>query len=132
MGDSFKITKVDRYKQFVFGWASVAVDVDGTTVIDSHEHELIPDELENAVYEFNLMSRSLDENHTEAVQGHLIESFICTPEKLETMGLKKDALPNGWWVGFWIPDTDVFVKVIAGDYSMFSIAGTAKMESSDG
>lgn len=128
MADSFEIKKVDRFKQYVFGWASVALDVDGVPIIDSHDHEIIPDELEEAVYVFNLASREMDEAHTDEVQGHMIESFIVTPEKLKTMGLEKSDLPTGWWVGFWVPDPNVFAKVVAGDYSMFSIAGSARLE----
>ena len=127
--DKFKVAKVDDDKQFVFGWASVAIDKDGDQVIDSHEHIIEPDDLELAVYQFVLVSREADERHTEAVQGHLIESLVVTPEKLGHMGLAKDALPQGWWVGFYLPDEKVFAKVKAGEYEMFSIAGTARMES---
>lgn len=123
----FEIKKVNRPAQQVFGWASVAVSIDGEEVIDSHEHTIDPEDLEKAVYDFNLMSRSLDENHTEAIQGYLVESLVVTPNKLEQMGLAKDALPQGWWVGFWVPDARVFQKVVDGEYSMFSIQGTARM-----
>lgn len=127
----FTIAKTNRYNQEVFGWASVAVDVDGETIIDSHEHEIDPADLEKAVYMFNLAYRGLDEKHTEAVQGYLIESLVVTPEKLKAMGLAKDALPQGWWVGFKIPDPAVFQKVVDGEYEMFSIAGTAVVESDE-
>ena len=124
----FEIRKIDEYAQQVFGWASVAFTEDGEQVVDSHDHIIEGDELEKAVYQFNLVHRALDEKHTEAVQGHLIESLVVTPEKLEKMGLPKDALPQGWWVGFWVPDPAVFAKVVEGDYEMFSIAGTAVIE----
>lgn len=127
----FKVAKIDNFKQLVFGWASVALSVDGTPIVDSHEHVIPPDELESAVYDFNLHYRDLDEKHTEAVQGSLIESFIVTPDKLEKMGLASDALPTGWWVGFWVPDPAVFAKVVSGEYSMFSIAGSALMETQE-
>lgn len=121
----FQISKIDAPKQQVFGWASISKFADGETVVDSHEHIIVPEELEKAVYDFNLIHRDLDEMHTEDVQGALIESFIVTPEKLEKMGLAPDALPVGWWVGFWVPDPTVFAKVVSGKYSMFSIAGSA-------
>ncbi len=121
----FQISKIDAPKQQVFGWASVANFANGEVVIDSHEHIIPPAELESAVYDFNLIHRDLDENHTEDVQGALFESLVVTPEKLEKMGLASDALPVGWWVGFWVPDAAVFAKVVSGQYSMFSIAGSA-------
>lgn len=131
MGKTFQIKKVDRPSQHVFGWASVALSLDGEEVVDSHNHVIDPDDLEKAVYEFNLISRALDEKHTEAVQGHLVESLMVTPDKLAAMGLEKDALPAGWWVGFWVPDPDVFTKVVEGEYQMFSIQGTARIESAE-
>lgn len=127
----FKVSKIDGHKQQVFGWASVAIAADGETIVDSHEHVIPPEELEAAVYEFNMFYRDLDEKHTEAVQGTLIESLVVTPEKLEKMGLAPDALPVGWWVGFWVPDANLFAKVVSGQYSMFSIAGSAVIESED-
>jgi hypothetical protein len=42
------------------------------------------------------------------------------------MGLAKDALPVGLWVGFKIDDADVWAKVKSGEYPMFSIQGKAK------
>lgn len=128
---TFQIAKTVPAKQQVFGWASVAALASGETVVDSHEHVIPPDELESAVYEFNMFYRDLDEKHTEAVQGTLIESFMVTPDKLEIMGLAKDALPTGWWVGFWIADPNLFQKVVNGEYSMFSIAGVAVVESEE-
>ena len=127
----FKVAKIDGLKQQVFGWASVAIAADGETVVDTHDHIIPPEELESAVYDFNLIYRDLDEKHTEAIQGALIESFVVTPEKLEKMGLAPDALPVGWWVGFWVPDPAVFAKVVSGQYSMFSIAGSAVMETGE-
>jgi hypothetical protein len=129
--NSFQIAKTVPAKQQVFGWASVAALASGETVIDSHDHVIPPDELESAVYEFNMLHRDLDENHTDTVQGTLIESLMVTPDKLEKMGLAPDALPTGWWVGFWIADPAVFQKVVNGEYSMFSIAGMAVVETEE-
>ena len=57
--------------------------------------------------------------------GQMIESFMVTPDKLEAMGLPADALPQGHWVGFHIPDADIFSKIKDGTYSSFSIQGDA-------
>jgi ATP-dependent protease ClpP protease subunit len=122
---TFTIAKSDAMKRQCFGWASVAITADGTQVVDAHEHLIDPDELESAVYTFNLMHREMDANHTEKVEGHLIESMVITPDKLSAMGLAPDALPQGWWVGFQVEDKAVFAKVLSGEYTMFSIAGTA-------
>jgi hypothetical protein len=121
------IVKVDAEQRLVFGWANVAVRKDGETVTDSHNHQIDPDDLENAAYLFNLQFREMNERHTEMCKGQLVESLAVTPDKLEAMGLKKDALPQGWWVGFYVQDDGCWEKVKKGEYSMFSIEGTAAM-----
>lgn len=63
--------------------------------------------------------------HTKANVGFLIESVIFTKEKAEAMGIPMDIVPQGWWVGFQIHDVTVWEKIKNGDYSMFSIEGTA-------
>lgn len=122
---TFTVTKTNAHKKQVFGWASVAINAQGQTVVDAHQHVIAPDELEHAVYQFNLLHRELDENHTDPVEGHLIESLVVTPDKLAAMGLSTDALPLGWWVGFQLTDEATFAKVLSGEYTMFSIAGSA-------
>lgn len=44
-------------------------------------------------------------------------------------------MPVGWWIGFRVTDDDVWEKVKSGEYSMFSIGGTAireEVEDDDG
>jgi ATP-dependent protease ClpP protease subunit len=122
---SFAVAKTDTLRKQCFGWASVAVTVDGTAVVDSHEHVIAPEDLEKAAYDFNLEFRAMDAGHTAPVCGRLIESVVVTPEKLASMGLPQNALPQGWWVGFQVDDDAVFQKVVSGEFTMFSIAGTA-------
>lgn len=122
------ITKADPERQVAFGWAYV-MNKAGQEVTD-HSGEFLDDVavLEDAAYLFNLDYREGDERHTEAVKAQLIESFLVTPEKLEAMGLAKDALPTGWWTGWYIDDPEVFGKVKSGEYSMLSIGGWAERE----
>ena len=123
-----QIVKTDAKRQLVFGWASVAVNPDGTPVIDRQGDVIDPVELEDAAYVFVLKFREANQRHQSGVDGKLIESLAVTPEKLEKMGLPPDALPSGWWVGFYIEDPAVFAKVESGEYAMFSIEGSAVRE----
>lgn len=123
-----QILKVDSERQYVFGWASVAVRKDGVQVEDSQADLIDPDDLEEAGYQFALHYRETGEMHTGAAVGTLIESFVATPDKLTAMGLAPDALPTAMWVGFHIPDPAIFAKVKSGEYAMFSIQGTALRE----
>lgn len=120
---TFRVAKIDEDRQLVFGWASVSQRKDGTVVLDKQGDMIAPETLEEAAYDFVLNSREGDEMHTEQVTSRLVESFMATPEKLEKMGLARDALPIGWWVGFHVDDPQAFGKVKAGQYRMFSIAG---------
>lgn len=121
-----RIAKLDTERQIVFGWANVCVRCSGEAVVDSHDDVIAGEDLETAAYDFNLHFRETGENHEGVAKGRLIESFFVTPEKLVKMGLKKDALPTGWWVGFKIDDKDAWRRVKKGDHRMFSIQGTAK------
>ena len=120
-----KIAKVDEAKRLCFGWAYVAKTREGTQVVD-HSGEYVSDVgvLEDAVYEYVETSREANDMHDGPVTGHLVESFVVTPDKLEAMGLAKDALPEGVWVGFRL-EPEAFEKVRSGERAMFSIEGLA-------
>lgn len=122
------IAKVDSDRRLVFGWASVAIRTDGSIVKDGEGDVIAPHDLEDALYNFNLYFRDMNERHRGMAKGRLVESFAVTPEKLEKMGLAPDALPVGAWVGFRVDDDAAWEKVKDGTYQMFSIEGTADRE----
>jgi len=120
------IVKTDDVRQLVFGWASVALNKDGSPLIDLHGDQIDPQDLEDAAYEFVLKFRDMNERHAVESKGQLVESFVVTPDKLEKMGLSPDSLPIGWWTGFYVSDRAVFERVQSGEYTMFSIEGSAE------
>jgi hypothetical protein len=128
MATPTKVVKVDAERQYVFGWASVAIAKDGSQVEDLQGDLIDLDDLEEAAYQFALQYRESGVMHKGESVGNLIESFMVTPAKLEAMGLPPDSLPQGLWVGFHVPDAEVFAKVRSGDYAMFSIQGDAVRE----
>lgn len=119
------LCKIDVAERLVFGWANVAIRKDGAQIEDYQGDLIDPQELETAAYAFNLEFREANVEHTGPVVGHLVESLVVTKEKLQALGLPEDALPQGWWVGFHIPDDAAWASVVKGEYSMFSIEGTA-------
>jgi cation transport regulator ChaB len=123
-----KVLKFDTERQYVFGWASVAITKDGHQVEDLQGDLIDVEDLEEAAYQFALQYRESGVMHKGESVGHLIESFMVTPEKLDAMGLSPDSLPQGLWVGFHVPDPEIFAKVRSGDYAMFSIQGDAVRE----
>ena len=126
--NSDQVLKIDDDSQLVFGWANVSITKDGETITDHQDHQIDPETLEHAAYLFTLQYRATGEMHLGDCVGKLVESFVATPEKLEKIGLAKDSLPIGWWVGFYIEDAEIFAKIKSGEYKMFSIQGHAVAE----
>ena len=125
---SFKIAKRDDERQFIFGWANIAKRADGEAVIDFHNDIIEVNELESAAYDYVLKSRDGGEMHRRGGVATLIESVVITKEKQAALGVPDGVLPEGWWVGFHVNDTDVWKKVKEGKYTMFSIQGSAIRE----
>lgn len=122
------IAKTVPDENLVFGWAYVSIRKDGQVVLDHSDEVIDIEDLEFAAYAFNLQFRETGEMHKGEAVGELVESFMITPAKIEAMGLAKDALPCGWWLGFYIENDEVFEKVKKGEYAMFSIQGIATRE----
>lgn len=121
----FKIQKSDDEKRLAFGWASVALSVDGSVVEDCVDDVIDPGDLEQAAYKFVELYREGGEMHERGGCAVLVESIIFTPEKIAAMGIPEGTVPVGWWIGFKVTDDDVWQKVKDGTYPMFSIEGTA-------
>lgn len=113
--------------QLVFGWANVTVQEDGTTPFDWQGDIIETPVLESAAYNFVLCHGLANQEHQYDTEcGWLVESMVFTKEKMEAMGIPEGSIPEGWFVGFYIPDPVVYQKVLDGEYNMFSIEGTAK------
>ena len=120
------IAKKDEEKQYVFGWAKIAVDENGNQLVDRQNDLIDPEELEQTAYTYVEFYREAGEMHERGGAGVLIESIIFTKEKMKTLGIEEGTLPEGWWVGFHITDDEVWAKIKDGTYTMFSIEGKAK------
>lgn len=123
-GEVFKIAKSKTDEQLVFGWANVAIDETGQYPLDWDGDVTSPEDLEKAAYDFVLKYRVTGEQHEGEAKGSLVESVMFTKEKQEALGIPEGILPQGWWVGFHVPDKEVFEKIKSGEYEMFSVQGT--------
>lgn len=128
---NFSIKKAVDEKMQAFGWASIAVEEDGHQIDDWQDDMIDPEDLENAAYNFVEFYRDAGEMHERNGIGTLIESMVFTPDKLKALGIPEGTLPTGWWVGFQITDPDVWAKIKSGEYTMFSIEGTAERVDAD-
>jgi hypothetical protein len=125
---NFKIVKSDDDKRLVFGWANVAVRASGEVIKDFQNDIIEIEVLEKAVYEYTLDFGTAGEMHQRGGVGRLVESVVFTKEKAAAMGIPEGFLPEGWWVGYRIDNDEVWNKIKSGEYSMFSIEGTARRE----
>ena len=131
MAAPFQIAKTDEAECLVFGFANVSIAKDGEEIVDLQGDIIEPADLEKAAYEFVLKFRETGEMHdkgdVKGAVGKLVESMVFTPDKLDALGLAKDAVPCRWWVGFKLAP-EAFAKVKDGTYRMFSIQGRADRE----
>lgn len=123
--------EIDIYKSksddhLVFGWANVSVDKDGQVPLDWQGDITAPEILEKAAYNFVLKHRTTGEMHQGDSVGYMVESVMFTKQKMQAMGIPEGVVPEGWWIGFYVPDDEVVAKIKNGTYNMFSIQGKAK------
>lgn len=121
----FNIYKTDDDKRLVFGWANVAIRVDGEQIQDLQDDLIEPDNLEEVAYDYVLRFRAGGEVHNPDLRNkaRLVESCVFTKEKMAAMGLPEGILPEAWWIGFYVDDDDAWEKIKSGEYKMFSIEG---------
>lgn len=124
--DEIKVAKVSPDKNQVFGWANISIMDDGSIPLDWQGDITAPAVLEQAAYDFVLKYRETGEMHQGECKGQLIESVMFTKQKMAAIGIPEGVIPEGWWVGFYIPDDTVFAKVKDGTYKMFSIQGKTR------
>lgn len=127
---SGSISKVDTDKRQVFGWCSLT-EVNGEKVIDRQGDYIPLEEVEKSAYNYVIHSRKGGDMHKRDGEqplhtSDMIESFVVTPEKLENLGLERDALPHGWWVGFKVNDDRQWEEVKKGERVSFSIHGKGR------
>jgi hypothetical protein len=118
--------KIDAAKQLVYGWASVAQRADGSVVVDAEGDSITADELERAAHDFVVKSGAANTGHVGAQTGHIVESFVSTPDKIAAMGLPAGSVPTGWFVGFKVTDPAAWEGVKSGRLRAFSIEGVGK------
>lgn len=117
----------DIDQQLVFGWANVCIQEDGTVPFDWQGDSIDTVELEMAAYNYVLNNGVANQEHEFGTDcGWLVESMMFTKEKMDALGIPEGLLPEGWFVGFYIPDPVVYKKVLDGEYNMFSIEGNAQ------
>lgn len=120
------IAKMNDDQHLVFGWANVSITEDGDIPLDWQGDVTAPQVLEKAAYQYVLKNKGTGEMHQGDTVGYLVESVMMTKQKMAAMGIPEGVVPEGWWIGFYVPDDEVVAKIKNGTYKMFSIQGKAK------
>lgn len=121
----FKITK-STDEGLVSGWANVSLNADGTVPLDWQDDIIRPEELEKAAIEFMMDYRGSGVMHQGDEQGSVVESMVFTKEKQQAIGIPEGVVPEGWFITVKVTNPEVFAKVKAGQYKMFSIQGSSR------
>ena len=122
----FAISKRDEEQHIAFGWAYQCRSSSGEQLVDHSGDVTDIAEIERAAYKFVKFYREGSDNHERGGIGTVIESMVFTREKSMALGIPEGVMPEGWWVGFEVNDPEVWEKIKSGEYSMFSIEGTAR------
>jgi len=121
----------DNAQHLLFGWAYVAQTPDGEQAVD-HSGEMIKEEdfedLEKAVYLFNMAFRDSDIRHSCIAKGTLVESVVMTKEKQRAMGIPEGTVPLGVWMGYFFAEDEDWNEISKMASPMFSIYGSATKE----
>lgn len=129
----FRILKVsDDEERMVFGLACVSVKANGQLVTDL-QGDQIPDEaeFERAFHSYALDSRDGDTQHDQKIASKLVELFVVTPTKLNSLlkafGVEPLADFKGVaaWVGYKVYSDETWAAVKSGRLKGFSIEATA-------
>ena len=118
---NFDFSKADTEHRLIFGWASIST-MRGQPVVDKQGDIIPTDELETAAYDFVLNSRQQGDLHEITGVGRLVESCVFSAEKQAALGI--DLGKEGWWVGFYVENDDVWGAIKRGERPEFSIGGS--------
>lgn len=122
---TIEVIKVNDEQQIAYGFAWVSEDDNGL-IYDTDNEAIETSELEKAAYNYILEKRDSGVMHKNGeVVGRIVESMVFTADKLERLGIEKDAVPHAWWVGVKVFDSEIFKQVKDGTLPMFSIQGKA-------
>lgn len=119
---SCEVTGVDESLGIVFGWGMIT-KINGEDYFDLDEQHVTNQFMLKATSSFMEESRISNDMHTESDIGVVVHSFPLTDEVAKSMGIFSNI--NGWMVGV-KPSEDILAKFVSGEYTGFSIEGSAE------
>lgn len=127
MADEFKIWKVNEELGIVFGFGMICKEVKDNVAkeyYDTDNQHVPEDVMVKAVSKYMEGARINNNGHTANDVGIVVHSFPLTEDIAKTLGITSNYY--GWLVGV-KPDADTLVKFKSGEYTGFSIEGSAAL-----
>ena len=116
-----EILKADDEHRVVYGWASV-ISENGVDVEDLQGDVIKADELLFATTEFMKSARDAKMMHAGDAVGQVIHSFPLTADISKSLGIETHR--EGWLVGVYVSNDDVWKAVKDNKLQAFSIGGS--------
>ena len=127
-----KVLKRDQASPLVYGWGSICRvrDASGNMADyrDTDNEEFPEDVTEAAWREFMINSRAMDVMHDEQPLGRVVYAMPMTTDIAKAFGVLDALDRTGVMVGVQIDDPQLLEKFRTGEYTGFSIGGSAQYE----
>lgn len=129
-----KVNKVDSQLRMVFGWGSICKKRNPETgqleIYTDTDNEQFPEDVTlKAWLDFmNGDQRIMDNMHNEQPVGKVVFAFPMTEDVAKSFGLVEKLDQTGVIVGTLITDDEILKKFQSGEYTGYSIGGTAFYE----
>lgn len=129
-----KVNKVDEQLRMVFGWGSICKKRNPETkefvLYTDTDNEQFPEDVTlKAWLDFmNGDQRIMDDMHNETPVGKVVFAFPMTEDIAKTFGILDSIDQTGMIVGTVITDDATLKKFQSGEYTGYSIGGTAYYE----
>lgn len=117
------IVKADESLGLVFGFAMVS-KIDGKPHFDLHGHHIPDETVVKSLYKF-ASNPVAKEMHTGEQIGEYLFMFPLTEDIAKSLGI--ESKQHGALVAMKPYDKEIIKKFASGEYTGFSIGGTAKM-----
>lgn len=114
----------NEMKQIVIGELYVPYDQKNPESIDTQGHACTAEEIEKAAYRFmeDMNLKKVDMQH------NFVPGFGCVVESYIAKQGDPMFVPGSWIVGVKITDDQVWSKIMKGEITGFSLAGSARLE----
>lgn len=115
------LTKANDEQMLVYG-VVYEPSTEDNLVLDSHGDYMIAEQIEKAAHSFMLKAQNIDTQHNFVEgAGNVVESYIA-PADFEVDG---ETITKGSWVLVTKAEPDVWEAIKKGEYTGYSLAGTA-------